>query len=70
MPAKRRDVIMRVGMLLGGVTLLVGLLWAFSGSGHNPNHGINMEKAREAADRVHPQPDPAVRAKMKPGHGG
>jgi hypothetical protein len=70
MHAKRRDVIMRVGMLLGGVTLLVGLLWAFSGSSHDPNHDINMEKAREAADRVHPQPDPAVRAKMKPGHGG
>ena len=31
MHAKRRDVMMRVGMLLGGVTLLVGLLWALSG---------------------------------------
>ena len=62
---------MRKWMLLGAVMLLVGaLVWAFSGSGHNPNHGINMEQAREAADRVHPQPDPAVRAKMKPGHGG
>jgi hypothetical protein len=68
MHAKRRDVIMRVGMLLGGVTLLVGLLWAFSGSGHDPNHGINMEKAREAADRVHPPPPPGV--KMERGHGG
>jgi hypothetical protein len=68
MHAKRRDVIMRVGMLLGGVTLLVGLLWAFSGSGHDPNHGINMEKAREAADRVHPPPPPGV--KMVPGAGG
>jgi hypothetical protein len=61
---------LRVGVMLLGVMLLVGLLWALSGSSHNPNHGINMEKAREAADRVHPQPDPAVRAKMKPGHGG
>jgi hypothetical protein len=61
---------LRLGVMLLGVILLVGLLWAFSGSSHNPNHGINMEKAREAADRVHPQPDPAVRAKMKPGHGG
>jgi hypothetical protein len=68
MHAKRRDVIMRVGMLLGGVTLLVGLLWAFSGSGHDPNHGINMEKAREAADRVKPPPPPGT--KRIPGHGG
>jgi hypothetical protein len=68
MHAKRRDVIMRVGMLLGGVTLLVGLLWAFSGSGHDPNHGINMEKAREAADRVKPPPPPGT--KRIPGYGG
>jgi len=68
MHAKRRDVIMRVGMLLGGVTLLVGLLWALSGSGHNPNHDINMEQARAAARRVHPPPPPGV--KMMPGHGG
>ena len=68
MHAKRRDVIMRVGMLLGGVTLLVGLLWAFSGSAHDPNHGINMEKAREAADRVKPPPPPGT--KLIPGHGG
>jgi hypothetical protein len=68
MHAKRRDVLMRVGMLLGGVTLLVGLLWALSGSGHNPNHGINMEKAREAADRVKPPPPPGT--KRIPGHGG
>ena len=62
---------MRVWMLRGGMVLLVGtLLVALSNSGHNPNHDIDMEKAREAADRVHPQPDPAVRAKMKPGHGG
>ena len=62
---------MRVWILRGGVMLLVGtLLGALSGCGHNPNHDIDMEKAREAADRVHPQPDPAVRAKMKPGHGG
>jgi hypothetical protein len=65
-----RKWMLRGGVMLLGVMLLVGLLWAFSGSGHDPNHGIDMEKAREAADRVHPQPDPAVRAKMKPGHGG
>ena len=68
MHAKRRDVIMRVGMLIGGVTLLVGLLWALSGSGHDPNHDINMEEARKAAERVHPRPKPGV--EMKPGHGG
>ena len=60
---------MRKWMLLGGVMLLCGtLLGALSGCGHDPNHGINMEKAREAADRVHPPPPPGV--KMKPGHGG
>ena len=60
---------MRKWMLLGGAMLLVGtLLWAFSGSSHNPNHGIDMEKAREAADRVHPRPKPGV--KRIPGHGG
>ena len=64
---------MRVWMLRGGVILLVGtllgaLLWAISGSGHNPNHGIDMEKAREAADWVHPRPKPGV--KRIPGHGG
>ena len=60
---------MRKWMLLGAVMLLVGaLLWALSGSGHNPNHDINMEKAREAADRVHPPPPPG--AKRIPGFGG
>ncbi len=64
---------MRVWMLRGGMVLLVGtllgaLLVALSNSGHNPNHDIDMEKAREAADRVHPRPKPGV--KMEPGHGG
>ena len=60
---------MRKWMLLGAVMLLVGaLVWAFSGSGHNPNHGINLEKAREAADRVHPPPPRGV--KREPGGGG
>ena len=60
---------MRVWMLRGGVMLLVGaLLGALSGCGHNPNHDIDMKKAREAANRVHPPPKPGV--KMKPGHGG
>lgn len=60
---------MRKWMLLGGVMLLVGaLVWALSGSSHNPNHGINMEQARAAARRVHPPPPPGV--KMEPGHGG
>jgi hypothetical protein len=60
---------MRKWMLLGGAILLVGaLVWALSGSGHNPNHDIDMGQAREAADRVHPRPKPGV--KRVPGHGG
>ena len=60
---------MRVWMLRGALMLLVGtLLGAVSGCGHDPNHGIDMEKAREAADRVHPPPPPGV--KRIPGHGG
>ena len=64
---------MRVWMLRGGVMLLVGtllgaLIWALLGSGHDPNHGIDMEQARAAAYRVHRPPDPGV--KMNPDHGG
>jgi len=60
---------MRVWMLRGGVILLVGtLLGALLGCGHNPNHDINMEQARAAADRVHTPPKPGV--KMMPGGGG
>ena len=60
---------MRVWMLLGAVMLLCGtLLGALSGCGHNPNHDINMEQARAAANRVHPPPPPGV--KMMPGAGG
>jgi hypothetical protein len=52
-----------------GVMLLVGtLLGGLSGCGHDPNHDIDMEKAREAARQLHPPPPPGV--KMKPGHGG
>ena len=71
---KRGDGLMRAWMLRGGVILLGGmllvgtLLWAFSGSGHNPNHDINMEQARAAADRVHPPPPPGT--KRIPGFGG
>ena len=64
---------MRKWMLLGGVILLVGtLLWALSGSGHNPNHDINMEQARAAARRVHPPPklSPSDRDKVMRDHGG
>ena len=64
---------MRKGMLRGGVILLGGaLLWALLGSlpgcGHNPNHDINMEQARAAANRVHTPPPPGE--KRVPGHGG
>lgn len=59
---------LRGGLILLGVMLLVALIWALSGSSHDPNHDINMEKAREAANRVHPPPPPGV--KMEPGAGG
>ena len=64
---------LRGGVILLGVMLLVGtLLWALSGSGHNPNHDIDMEKARAAANRVHPPPklSPSDRAKLMQDHGG
>jgi hypothetical protein len=69
----RGGVIMRMWILRGGaivlgVALLVGLLWTLAGSGHNPNHDIDMAKAREAADRVHPRPKPGF--KYQPGAGG
>ncbi len=60
---------MRAWILRVGVMLLVGtLLGAVSGCGHDPNHDIDMEEARKAADRIHPPPPPGV--KMEPGHGG
>lgn len=60
---------MRKWMPLAGVMLLVGtLLWALSGSGHDPNHDIDREAARAAAHRVHPSPPPGT--KRVPGHGG
>jgi hypothetical protein len=60
---------MRAWMLrVGGMLLCGTLLGAVSGCGHNPNHDINMEEARKAADRIHPRPKPGV--EMKPGHGG
>ncbi|HZO88005.1 MAG TPA: hypothetical protein VFB38_06655 [Chthonomonadaceae bacterium] len=64
---------MRAWMLRGGVILLGGLLlgallWALSGIGHDPNHDINMEQARAAANRVHAPPPKGV--KMEPGGGG
>ena len=59
---------LRAGAVLLGGTLFGALLWALSGSGHNPNHDINMEQARAAADRVHTPPKPGV--KMMPGGGG
>ena len=69
MRAKRGEVIMRAWMLRVGVMLLVGtLLGAVSGCGHDPNHDIDMEKARAAADRVHKRP--RAGEKRIPGHGG
>ena len=60
---------MRAWMLRAGGMLLAGtLLGALSGCGHDPNHDIDMEKARKAADRIHPPPPPGT--KMLPGGGG
>ena len=60
---------MRVWILRLGIMLLVGTLFgALSGCGHDPNHDIDMEQARAAADRVHKRP-PAGE-KLVPGHGG
>ena len=60
---------LRAGVMLLGVMLLgATLLGAFSGCGHDPNHGIDMEKARAAANRVHPPPPPGT--KRIPGAGG
>ena len=60
---------MRRWILRLGVMLLAGtLIGALSGCGHDPNHGINLQKAREAADRVHPPPPPGT--KRIPGFGG
>ena len=60
---------MRVWVWRVGVMLLVGpFLGALLGCGHNPNHDINMDQAREAANRVHTPPKPGE--KMIPGGGG
>ncbi len=62
-------VIMRAWMPRVAAIVLGGtLLGALSGCGHDPNHDINMQKARAAADRVHAPPAPGV--KMMPGGGG
>jgi hypothetical protein len=59
--------ILRGGVILLGVALLVTLLAEIS-AGHNPNHDIDMKKAREAANRVHPAHPPGF--KYQPGAGG
>ena len=56
---------MRAWMQLAVAMFLVATVF---GCGHNPNHDINIEEARKAADRVHPRPDPGV--KRVPGFGG
>jgi hypothetical protein len=63
-----RSWILRGAVILLGALLLGALLWVLLGSGHDPNHDINMERARAAANRVH-KPPPAG-FKMGPEHGG
>ena len=50
-------------MLLGAI-----ILGALCGCGHNPNHDIDMERARAAAGRVH-APPPAGEKRVE-GAGG
>lgn len=60
---------MHAWILRARIMLLAGiLLGALCGCGHDPNHDIDMEKAKAAADRVHTPPPPG--AKMIPGAGG
>jgi|GEM_PF-2553833 len=64
---KQRIRIVRGWFRLGGAILVGG---ALLGCGHDPNRGIDAAQAAEAARRVHTPPNPDVRAKMGPGHGG
>jgi len=65
----RAEGMMRAWMRRGrGLVLLGTLLGALLGCGHDPNHDIDREKARAAADRVHTPPKPGT--KMVPGAGG
>lgn len=60
---------MRVWMQRVALMLLTGsILASLSGCGHDPNHDIDMERARAAANRVHTPPPRGV--KMGPGFGG
>ena len=69
MRAKRENGIMRVWIRRGGRLLLVGtLLAALLGCGHDPNHDIDRDKAKAAADRVHTPPKAGD--KMPPDSGG
>ena len=54
---------------LCSASLLAGLLLGMlAGCAHDPNHDIDVVKAKEAADRVHKPPPPGT--KMEPGQGG
>lgn len=59
----QRARVMVLGLILAG---------ALCGCGHDPNHDIDMEKARAAASRVHQEPKltPSERAKAEQDHGG
>ena len=60
---------MRVQRLRAVVALVMaGVVGILAGCGHDPNHGIDMDAARKAADRVHKPPKPGE--KMPPGGGG
>ena len=64
---------MRKWMLRRVMLFMVGMLFAaIPGCGHNPNHDIDMEKARAAANRVHSPPKLSEedKEKLKQDHGG
>jgi hypothetical protein len=60
---------MRAWMMRLGMMLLAGTLFgALLGCGHDPNHDIDREQARAAANRVH-KPPPAGEKRVE-GAGG
>lgn len=66
---RKREGILHTRTWRSGVVLLAATLFgALSGCGHDPNHDIDRDKARAAADRVHTPPKPGE--KMLPGGGG
>jgi hypothetical protein len=60
--------VMKKGNPIARAWIVILLSGTLLGCGHDPNHGIDPEQAKAAADRVHAPPDPNI--KTGPGHGG